>query len=64
MNRIRYLYFLIFQILNFVSESQVAKPLLWDTVRLEERFSFVNFSKLVHVVADDRINDDWKLYEW
>ena len=42
----------------------MAKPLLWDTVRLEERFSFVNFSKLVHVVVDDPIDQNWKLYEW
>ena len=43
---------------------QMSKPLLWETVRLEERFSFVNSSKLVHVVVDDRINENWKLYEW
>ena len=42
----------------------MAKPLLWETVRLDERFSFVNFSKLVHVVADDHINEGWRLFEW
>ena len=55
----------IFQILsNFISKFQLTKPLLWESVRLEERFSFVNSSKLVHVVADDRISENWKLYEW
>ena len=42
----------------------MAKPLLWETVRLGERFSFVNTSKLVHVVVDDQIEENWKLFEW
>ena len=42
----------------------MAKPLLWETVRLDERFSFVNPSKLVHVVVDDQIEENWKLFEW
>ena len=52
--------------LNYLNsfEFQMAKPLLWETVRLDERFSFVNSSKLVHVVVDDQIEENWKLFEW
>ena len=42
---------------------QVSKPLLWQSQRLQERFDFVDRSKLVHVVADDSISQDWELYE-
>ena len=31
---------------------QVPKPLMWERLKLGERFSFVNTSKVVHVVAD------------
>ena len=41
----------------------MSKPLLWPSLRLQERFDFVERSKLVHVVADDSISKDWELYD-
>ena len=35
---------------------QMPKPLLWERLKFTERFSFVNSSKIVHVVMDDVIN--------
>ena len=46
------------------SRFQTPKPLIWERQKFSRRFSFVNWSKLVHVVADDLISDKWKLYEW
>ena len=35
---------------------QERKPLMWERVRATERFSFVNESKIVHVVMDEVVN--------
>ena len=35
---------------------QERKPLIWERLRSTERFSFVNTSKIVHVVMDEVIN--------
>ena len=37
---------------------QERKPLIWERLRATERFSFVNGSKIVHVVMDEVINLD------
>ena len=37
---------------------------MWEREKYSKRFSFVNTTKLVHVVADDLLNEKWKLYEW
>ena len=34
----------------------MAKPLLWERLRMMSRFGFVNTSKVVHVVMDDVID--------
>ena len=47
-----------------ISHFQTPKPLIWERQKFSRRFSFVNSSKLVHVVADDLISESWKLYEW
>ena len=47
-----------------ISLFQTPKPLIWERQKFSRRFSFVNSSKLVHVVADDLISEKWKLYEW
>ena len=39
------------------------KPLMWERLKFTERFSFVNFSKVVHVVADDQGNTEAAKYE-
>ena len=33
---------------------QERKPLIWERLKFTERFSFVNSSKVDHVVVDDR----------
>ena len=33
-------------------------------VEFSPRFSFVNTSKVIHVVADDGIDREWQEYEW
>ena len=32
---------------------QRSKPLLWERLKFSERFSFVNLSKVLHVVVDE-----------
>ena len=34
----------------------MVKPLMWERLRMLPRFSFVNTSKVVHVVMDDVID--------
>ena len=36
----------------------MVKPLLWERLKTMSRFSFVNTSKVVHVVMDDVIDMD------
>ena len=36
----------------------MVKPLMWERLRMLPRFSFVNTSKIVHVVMDDVIDMD------
>lgn len=44
---------------------QTQKPLVWEKVKFSDRFSFVNTSKVVHVVADDSLNKkEWQEFEW
>jgi len=31
------------------------KPLMWERLKFTQRFEFVNFSKVEHVVADDQL---------
>ena len=35
---------------------QVQKPLMWERLKLTPRFSFVNTSRVIHVVVDDAMS--------
>ena len=37
---------------------------MWERLKMTERFSFVNRSQVLHVVADDLVSEDWRLYQW
>ena len=37
---------------------------MWERLKYSERFSFVNKSKVIHVVADDGISREWEDTEW
>ena len=44
---------------------QTPKPLMWEKVKFSDRFSFVNTSKVVHIVADDSLDTKkWQEFEW
>ena len=36
---------------------------MWERLKFTERFSFVNYSKVVHVVVDDQGDKDAAEYE-
>merc|ERR1719242_937958 len=40
------------------------KPLIWERLKWTERFSFVEKSKVVHVVGDDDSRRAWETDEW
>ena len=43
---------------------QTTKPLMWERLKFTERFSFVDKKKVLHIIGDDKLRDDWKYYEW
>ena len=37
---------------------------MWERLKFTERFSFVDKKKVLHIIGDDKLRDDWKYYEW
>ena len=38
--------------------------LMWERLKHTERFNFLEKNKVLHIVADDQINENWKENEW
>ena len=49
------LYCLVFHLLILLQDT---KPVMWERLKYRERFSFVNQSKVVHIIVDDIIDSD------
>ena len=43
---------------------QTTKPLIWERLKNTKRFGFLEKNKVIHIVADDLMNQNWKSNEW
>lgn len=48
---------MIFIIESTLNQKGKVKPLLWERMKYSDRFSFVNMSKVQHVVMDEGLLD-------
>ena len=48
-------YCLVFHLLILLQDT---KPVMWERLKYQERFRFVNQSKVVHIIVDDIIDSD------
>ena len=45
-------------------KSKALKPLLWERLKWSERFSFVDKTKVIHIVGDDKSRRAWETEQW